>query len=106
MQPSSLALRQGAILLGGALVYVLLAEGPAGFGATPFVLTGVCTFLALAEGGRSPWWLAAAALAAWGVSALDVPGETGHYALGLGVLGALSVLRAVGRPRTGERPDL
>jgi hypothetical protein len=113
--PPHLRLRRGTVLLGGALTYLLLVAGPLGMGWTP-PLVGLVAALAALAGGRGGGLARAARLLALGLAATAVAagvlhglrphvpavGEPGFWVLGLGLLGALDVLRAVSRPPGGE----
>jgi hypothetical protein len=102
-----LLLRQGEILMGGALLHVLLVAGFTGRTWTPLIVAGVLVLGAAAGGeARDPLGLVAVPLAVWGVLALagvaGVAGEAGLWTIGLGLAGALHVLFALNPGGRGE----
>ena len=100
-----LRLRQGAILLGGALILPLLTYGPLGEDWTPAVVGGVVLLALVAEGrsGGVAWRVLV--LAACVATAVVLPAPQA-WTLALGLAGAGLVLTAVGRPRDGETPRI
>src|SRR5687767_12990850 len=74
MHPKSpwLRLRQGAIFLGGALVYPLLVYGPLDFDWTPLLIGLVYLLAALAGGREGGFWPTACVLCGWGVAVVLV----------------------------------
>ena len=117
-----LHLRHAAILLGGALVYLLLAAGPLGFRWTPLLLGIVAAMVAITDPDDRVVRAVAAVLCLWGAAIvagvapaerlLDALtfgslAEAPTYALGLGLLGALEVVRGINpAPGRGRGPDL
>lgn len=67
-----LRLRQGAIFLGGALVYPLLVYGPLDFDWTPLLLGLVYLLAALAGGREGGFWSTACVLCGWGLAVVLV----------------------------------
>lgn len=71
-KPPHLRLRQGAIFLGGALVYALLVRTILDFDWTPLLLGTVYLLAALAGGRDGGFWPTALVLLGWGIGVLAV----------------------------------
>ncbi|HEV2061371.1 MAG TPA: hypothetical protein VGR12_00850 [Solirubrobacteraceae bacterium] len=101
-KPPQLRLRQGAIFLGGALLYALLVRTVLDFDWTPLLLGVVYLLAALAGGRDGGFWATACVLLGWGLGVvavreieLDVYEPGAHLAgAGAGVLVAAILARA------------
>jgi hypothetical protein len=95
----NLLLRQGEILMGGALLLLLLVAGFLGAEWTPLLIGGIFALAAGASGGPDPYWAVAAVFGAWGAlslaGVLGSAGEIGFWTIGIGLLGAIHVLLAL-----------
>ena len=93
-----LRLRHGAIFLGGAILYLLLVEGPLDFDWTPLLLGLVYLLAALAGGREGGFWATALVLCGWGfgvVLAREVELDAPEAALDLAGVGAGIVVAAL-----------
>ena len=101
-KPPALRLRQGAIFLGGALLYALLVRTVLDFDWTPLLLGIVYLLAALAGGRDGGFWPTALVLVGWGIGVvavreveLDVYEPGAHLAgAGAGALVAALLARA------------
>lgn len=100
-RPATERLRQGLVLLAGAVVFVLVVgPGPDRFYLTPLGLGLVYLASAIAGGRRGGYWATACVLVGWGAAVLIVHDakpdldQAGLYLAGAGAGGTVSLLLA------------
>lgn len=100
-KPHAMRIRQGLILLAGAVALVLLVDGVVAFFWTPLIL-GLTYLAAAGAGGRAGgYWATACVLTGWGLGVV-ISGEatltdidtSGVYLLGAGLGAVVGILLA------------
>ena len=100
-KPAAMRIRQGLLLLAGAVALVLLVDGVVAFFWTPLIL-GLAYLAAAGAGGRSGgYWATACVLSGWGLFVV-IAGESsftdidtsGLYLLGAGLGAVVGILLA------------